>query len=120
MLWLKRNTRYNELIKCDVSGDNIFPGDYYYVDDVDGVKIKATVYKELKTKQKEDMWDYSKINAAQNEADYKRMLQDATRQMLGATILERKVAGRYDANPEEESEIIQDLYDAHNGGNNND
>ena len=42
MLWLKRNTRFNELMKCDISGDLIGPGDYYYIDDVDGVRIKAT------------------------------------------------------------------------------
>lgn len=120
MLWLKRNTRFNELMKCDISGDLIGPGDYYYIDDVDGVRIKATVYKELKDKEKEETWDYTKINAAQSEADYKRMLRDATRQMLGSTILERKVAGKYDPKPEVESEIIQDLYNSHNGGVNND
>lgn len=116
MLWLKRNIRFNELMKCDISGEFIGPGDYYYIDDVDGVRIKATVYKQMKDKAKKESWDYSKINAAQSEADYKRMLKDATRYMLAETVLERKVAGRYDPNPEQETEIIQDLYDSSNGG----
>lgn len=120
MLWLKRNTVWNQLMKCDISNEVIGPGDYYYIDDVDGVRIKATVYKRIKDKEKEENWDYSKLNAAQNELEYKRMLKEATRQMLASSILERKVAGKYDPNPEVESEIIQDLYDAHTGGNNND
>lgn len=120
MLWLKRNTVWNQLMKCDISNEVIGPGDYYYIDDVDGVRIKATVYKRIKDKEKEQNWDYSKLNAAQNELEYKRMLKEATRQMLASSILERKVAGKYDPNPEVESEIIQDLYDAHTGGNNND
>lgn len=120
MLWLKRNTVWNQLMKCDISNEVIGPGDYYYIDDVDGVRIKATVYKRIKDKEKEEHWDYSKLNAAQNELEYKRMLKEATRQMLASSILERKVAGKYDPNPEVESEIIQDLYDAHTGGNNND
>ena len=120
MLWLKRNTVWNQLMKCDISNEVIGPGDYYYIDDVDGVRIKATVYKRMKDKEKEENWDYSKLNAAQNELEYKRMLKEATRQMLASSILERKVAGKYDPNPEVESEIVQDLYDAHTGGNNND
>ena len=85
------------------------------------LELKLLVYKELKDKEKEETWDYTKKrNAAQSEADYKRMLRDATRQMLGSTILERKVAGKYDPKPEVESEIIQDLYNSHNGGVNND
>lgn len=120
MLWLKRNTVWNQFMKCDISGEIIAPGDYYYIDDIDGVRIKATVYKRMKDKAKEDAWDYSKLNAAQNEAEYKRMLKDATRQILAQTILDRKVGGKYDPNPEEENEVIQDLYNSHTGGANND
>lgn len=120
MLWLKRNTVWNQLMKCDISEEIIAPGDYYYIDDVDGVRIKATVYKRMKDKAKEATWDYSKLNAAQNEAEYKRMLKDATRQILAETVLDRKVGGKYDPNPGEENEIIQDLYDSHTGGVNND
>ena len=74
-------------------------GDYYYIDDQDGVRIKATVYKELKEKQKRENWDYSQLNQAKSEAEYKSRLNDMTRQILGATILDRKVTGKYDPNP---------------------
>lgn len=115
MLWLKRNIRFNELMKCDISGQLIGPGDYYYIDDVDGVRIKAIVYKEMKDKAARENMDYSKINAAQNDIEYRRLLKEATRQILADTVLERKIAGKYDADPENENELIQDLYDSHGG-----
>lgn len=117
MLWLKRNTRWNELFRCSVSGDNIYPGEYYYQDDVDNTIIKATVYKDLKDKRKEQEWDYSKLNNAKSEAEYRNMLREATKAMLGASILDRKVAGKYDPNPETENEIVEDLYNTYKGGN---
>lgn len=110
MLWLKRNIYFNELMKCSVSGDYIAPGDYYYEDDQDGMLIKATVYKDLQRKRKQKTWDYSKLNAASNEQEYRRMLKDATMMMLADTVLERKVAGKYDPNPGVEDEFVQDLY----------
>lgn len=113
MLWLKRNAVWNQLMKCDVSNEVIAPGDYYYIDDVDGIRIKATVYKRIKDKQKEDNWDYSKLNSATSQAEYKRMLKEATQRMLAATILDRKVAMKHDPNPGVENETIQDLYDDH-------
>lgn len=117
MLWLKRNTRWNELMKCDISGEFIAPGDYYYIDDVDGLRVKATVYKDLKEQMKEETWDYSKINNAANEAEYRKMVQEATRRMLGETVLNRKVAGTYGGQvPPEEDEIIEDIYDMRTGG----
>ena len=118
MLWLKRNRYYNQLIKCDVSKEVIGPGDFYYQDDVDGVKIKATVYKEMENAKKKAEWDYSKINQAQSEAEYKNLIAEATRQMFASTILDRKVAGKYDPTPE--SEIIKDLYQAEKDGDMND
>lgn len=113
MLWLKRNNVYTQLMKCDVSNEIIAPGDFYYIDDEDGMRIKATVYKDIKDKSKKETWDYSELNAAQSEREYKRRLQDATRQMLAATVLERKVGGKYDPNPGVEDEIVQDLYNTH-------
>lgn len=92
MLWLKRNTHWNDLLKCDVSDEFIGPGDFYYEDDEDGAKIKATVYQDIKRKQTEETWDYAKINSAANQLEYKEMVKAATRQMLCDTILERKVA----------------------------
>lgn len=110
MLWLKHNNNWNEVMKCGVSGDLIGPGDFYYVDDQDGLIIKATVYKDIMRKQKEETWDYTKINSATNQNEYKKMLQEATRQMLASSVVDRKVAGRADINPGEESDYIKDIY----------
>jgi hypothetical protein len=98
-------------MKCDVSGEWIGPGDYYYQDDTDGMKVKATVYRALKDMKKEKEWDYTKINMASNELEYRTMLQQATQQMLTETVLERKVAGKYDPNPNTETQITQEIYD---------
>lgn len=108
MLWLTRNTNPYQLEKCDISGELIAPGDWYYVDDVDRIKVKATVYKDLKNKQKEETWDYSKLNNASNEYEYRQKIKEATRQLLAETVLQRKVAIKYD--PNEESEEIQEVY----------
>ena len=118
MLWLKRNIYWNQLEKCDVSGELIAPGDYYYQDDVDGIKIKATVYKKMKDKRKEDEWDYETLNMATSEREYKEMLKRATMDMLASSVLDRKVAGKHDPNPDIEDEFVQDIYDSY-GGNNN-
>lgn len=108
MLWLRRNIHWNQLEKCDISGELIYPGDYFYVDDEDGVKIKATVYKDIKDKEKEETWDYTKLNNAANEAEYKEMIKLATMQTLTSSVLERKIAGKYD--PKRESDEVNALY----------
>lgn len=94
MLWLKRNTRFNELYKCKVSGELIGPGDYFYEDDEDGVIIKADVYYDLKKKKEEDEFDYTKLNNAQSQREYELMLQQYEREFLSQTILDRKIAGK--------------------------
>lgn len=75
MLFLKRNLNFNQLYKCDVSKELIGPGDYYYEDDQDGFIVKAEVYKELKNRKKEEEWDYSILNQAENELEYKECLK---------------------------------------------
>lgn len=95
MLYLRRNTNQYQLEKCGISGELIAPGDFYYIDDEDGLIVKATVYKELKDREKQDNWDYSKLNTATNEYEYRHLLKEATRQMLHSTILDRQVAGKY-------------------------
>lgn len=44
------------------------------------------------------------------------MLNDMTRQILGATIFDRKVAGKYYPNPGHEDEMIQNLFDNYKRG----
>ena len=109
MLILKRNLYFNQLEKCSVSGEWIYPGEYYYEDDKDGIIIKATVYKELQNRDKEQNWDYSQLNLAQNELEYRRQFKEYTKKMLEYSALKRKVAGKL--NNQKEDEEIQALYD---------
>lgn len=115
MLWLKRNTNTYQLEKCDVSGELIYPGDYYYQDDVDYIKIKATVYANIKKKEKENNWDYSKINNAHNEYEYRQAIKDATRQMLYDSVLNRKIATKL--NNDIDDETLDILYRYKEGEN---
>ena len=93
-------------------------GDYYYEDDQDGFIVKAEVYKELKNRKKEEEWDYSILNQAENELEYKRMLKEATMNMLASTLFERKVFNKLE--PVEESETIKELYEEANKNNKED
>jgi hypothetical protein len=97
MLWLKRNGRFNELYKCKISGEFIAPGDYYYEDDTDGLIVKATVYKKMLDKKKEEEFDYSKLEQAKSQGDYEAQLKQAEKEFLTVTIFERQVAGKGDA-----------------------
>ena len=118
MLFLKRNLNFNQLYKYDVSEELIGPGDYYYEDDQDGFIVKAEVYKDLKNRRKEEEWDYSTLNQAENELEYKRILKEVTMNMLASTLLERKVFNKLE--PVEESETIKDLYEEANKNNKED
>jgi hypothetical protein len=44
MLWLKYNDMPNQLLKCDITKEFIYPGDFYYEDDEDGLIVKAKSY----------------------------------------------------------------------------
>lgn len=94
MLYLHRNGRFNELYKCDVSEELIYPGDYYYKDDDDGLIVKATVYHDMLRVKKENEFDYSRLNRAESVRDYKEMLKEYEREFLYETLLDREVAGK--------------------------
>ena len=115
MLWLRRNNNFNQLYKCDISDELISPGEFYYKDDTDGLIVKATVYKEIQNAKKEEEWDYSKLNNAENEREYRQLLKEATAQIMRVTLLDRKVAGKYDPNYTESDEL-KSVYEAKNRG----
>jgi hypothetical protein len=91
---LKRVTMFNELLKCNASGELIGPGDYYYEDDEDGTIIKATVYYRLEWERKVDSFDYSKLENVSNEVAYRQELIKAEREFLTQTIMDRPIYGR--------------------------
>lgn len=94
MLMLKRIVNFNELLKCNASGELIGPGDYYYEDDEDGKIIKATVYYRLEFQRKVDNFDFKKLTNTSNEVAYRQELIKAEREFLTASILDRPIYGR--------------------------
>jgi regulator of RNase E activity RraA len=94
MLWLHRNTRFNELYKCQISGELIGPGDYYYQDDEDGLIVKASVYRQLLDEKKKNEFDYSKLENAESQRDYAETLKQAEREFMTNTLFDRKIAAK--------------------------
>lgn len=91
MLMLKRIQYFNEWIKCHVSGDIMTHGDYYYEDNDDGFIVKALVYKEIKEQAKAEKFDYSKLEKAASEREYRQMLKQYENEFKASTILDRKI-----------------------------
>ncbi len=91
MLFLKRITHFNEWIKCQVSGEIMRYGDYYYEDDSDGLIVKATVYKEMMRTQKEREFDYSDLENAKSEKEYRQMLKQYEKEYLQQDIYNREI-----------------------------
>lgn len=91
MLFLKRNTHFNELYKCGVTEALIGPGEYYYEDDEDGLIVKATEYRRLLDQKKKDEFDYTKLNNATSQREYEEMLKQAERELFTQTLFEREV-----------------------------
>ena len=92
MLHLKRVTQRYEFIKCKISGKIMTYGDWYYEDDDDGLIVDAIVYKDMERKQREEDWDYSRIQLAENEREYREKLREMQRKHLQETLLNREVA----------------------------
>ena len=92
MLHLKRITHFYEWIKCQISGKIMTYGDWYYEDDEDGLVVDALVYKRMKQEQKEEEWDYSQLQMAKNEREYREKLRELEREYMKKTLLDRKVA----------------------------
>lgn len=67
-------------------------GDWYYEDDDDGLIVDAIVYKDMERKQREEDWDYSRIQLAENEREYREKLREMQRKHLQETLLNREVA----------------------------
>ena len=91
MLMLHRMVDPFEVRKCDVSGEMIVYGDFYYEDTDDGVTVKATVYKKLKDEMENNRFDRTLLNKAQSDAEYKKMMQKAEQEYLKASILDRPI-----------------------------
>lgn len=91
MLRLKRNQYFNEFYKCKISNEVIYPGEWYYEDDEDGLIVKATVYKRILDDYNNKNFDYSKLNQLQSQEEYRQQLVKQMRAENYASLLDRKV-----------------------------
>lgn len=94
MLHLKRITHDYEFMRCHISDELIAYGDWYYEDDEDGLIVKFTVYQRIKEKRIRDTFDYSLLEKAQNEREYREQLKKAERELFETTVLDRKIYGK--------------------------
>lgn len=94
MLHLKRIIHDYEFLRCDISNELIAYGDWYYEDDTDGLIVKFTVYQRIKDKRERDTFDYTLLERAQSEKEYKQQLKKAERELFEATVLDRKIYGK--------------------------
>lgn len=94
MLVLHRIIHPTEFLKCQISGEIIRPGDFYYEDDEDGLIVKATIYRQIKDEYERNNFDYSKLQAYQSEMEYAQALKEATRRKKYESLLSRKVTGK--------------------------
>lgn len=91
MLYLKRNQYFNELYKCGISNEIIYPGEWYYEDDEDGLIVKATVYKRICDEYKCKNFDYSKLEQLRSQEEYRQQLIRQMQKENYASLLDRKV-----------------------------
>ena len=91
MLRLKRNQLFNEFYKCGISNEIIYPGEWYYEDDEDGLIVKATVYKRISDEHKDRNFDYSKLEQLQSQEEYRIKLKEQMQASNYASLLDRKV-----------------------------
>lgn len=92
MLFLKQITQLYEVRKCDISGEFIKYGDYFYEDDEDKATVKFEVYRKMQADAKADLFDYSLLEKAKSQQEYNQMIKKAQRDYLHASILDRQIA----------------------------
>lgn len=92
MLFLKQITQLYEVRKCQISGEFIKYGQFYYEDDEDDAIVKFEVYKRMQQEAKDDQFDYSLLEQAKSDSEYKEMMKRAEKAFLHTTILDRKIA----------------------------
>lgn len=91
MLILNRMTQPYEVRKCKVSGQFIVYGEWFYEDDEDGVIIKSSVYKKMQQDARNKAFDYTLLEQAQSDKEYREMIKRAEKDFLNTTILDRPV-----------------------------
>ena len=73
MLFLKQIQYPYDIRKCAISGEPITYGQFYYEDDEDKTIVKFEVYKRMQQQARADRFDYSKLQQAKSEKEYREM-----------------------------------------------
>lgn len=93
MLILNRNLTPYEVMTCKLTGNLIVYGDYYYEDTEDNTVVLAREYDKLKKKSIASLPQYQELLLkAQNEQEYRQALDQAQRDYLNQTILNKEIA----------------------------
>ena len=92
MLILNRNLTPGEVRTCKLSGEMIVYGDFYYQDTEDpNFYVLAREYNKLKKEREKERFDYSLLEKAQSEKEYKEYLKRAEREYLKDNILDMPI-----------------------------
>lgn len=93
MLILQRNLTPGEVRTCKLSGNMIIYGDYYYQDlDDPNMYVLAREYNKLKEQRERETFDYSLLEKAQSEKEYREYLKMAEQEFLTQNILNMEIA----------------------------
>lgn len=103
-LVLKRVTHPYECYKCQVTGEILEYGAYYYEDDVDGFIVSFDYYYDTKQAKKQEAAEY-KIRHALSIEEYKERMLQAEKEFLAQTAFDRPLEADnlYIYNPPEPS-----------------
>ena len=93
-----------------ITGDYIMYGEWYYWDDEDGLVVFVRTYNRMKEEKRRAEWDYSRLEEAQSEQEYRQMLQDHIREVQMESLLNRNIPKNYD--PQKQYPLVLFMHDA--------
>lgn len=77
-----------EIIKCDLSGDLMFAGDWYYYDARIDKRYLYEAYHHMRKEVKENAFDFNKLYQAQSVTEYKNILKAYEKENTKYSILQ--------------------------------
>lgn len=92
-MWLlTRNLTPGEVRTCKLSRQMIIYGDYYYQDSEDPhLYVKASELHKFEKQERERRFDYSLLQKAQSEQEYRAMLIQAQQEYLAHNVLHNQI-----------------------------
>ena len=84
---LAKQVRPYEILMCSLTGQKLFCGDWYYEED--GKIYLYEAYHQRKQIIKDNKFNYSRLLMAQSKEEYKNMLKQYERDVLGSQLDER-------------------------------